>query len=282
MFELPQKRPLIMGIINITPDSFSGDGMMAADDYVAAAVAQAGQMLADGADILDIGGESSRPGAVPVSLEEELHRVLLPLQAIRVKYPAAIIAIDTVKAEVARAALAAGAAMINDITAMESDAQTAAVVAEYGAYAVLMHNSARASDVTHDAKLGGEYKAAQEGDIVAEVKRYLMQRVEAARAAGIKDKHIILDAGIGFGKSLTQNLALISGTAEIRKLGFPVLVGPSRKSFIGRVLDSGVDARLEGTAAAVSISAYQGADILRVHDVKFMARVAKMAAAFRG
>ncbi|HEU0118016.1 MAG TPA: dihydropteroate synthase [Alphaproteobacteria bacterium] len=276
--ELPKHRPLIMGILNVTPDSFSGDGLMAQKDYVVAAHDLALEMLKDGADILDIGGESSRPGAEPVSTDEEIRRVLPVIDLIKKAVPQALIAVDTVKAAVADAALQTGAFMINDISAL-GDKGMAAIVAKHKAYLVLMDNRSKAQNVTRDAKVGGEYQAAVDGDIVPVVARDLAARAELAKQRGVVADKILLDPGIGFGKSLEQNLALINRVDELRELGYPVLIGPSRKSFIGRVLDTDVEERLEGTAAAVAVSALRGAAIIRVHDVKFMARVAKMAAA---
>jgi len=271
-------RPLVMGIVNVTPDSFSGDGLARGTDVIAAAVDQAARMLGEGADILDIGGESSRPGATPVSAEEETRRVVPVIEAIRARFGhGSPVAVDTVKAVVAEAALKAGADIVNDISALTHDQAMAGVVARHGCFVVLMHNRAVVGNVSHDARIGGEYGGADYGDIVADVKRGLMQTVEAARKVGIADDKIILDPGLGFGKTVEQNLALVRHTGDIKSLGFPLLIGPSRKSFIGKVLDLPVDDRLEGTAATVAISAFLGADIIRVHDVKFMARVARMA-----
>jgi dihydropteroate synthase len=270
--------PLIMGIINVTPDSFSGDGVPG----VETALAQAEQMLKDGADILDIGGESSRPGSTPVSAEEEMRRVLPVIEVLRKQLGVVpIIAVDTVKSEIADAALKAGANIINDISAFNHDSQMAGVVARHGCPVVLMHNASRSSNVSHDMKTGGSYGAASGGDIIEIVRRDLQQSAAMAQKAGIADDKIILDPGLGFGKSVEQNLALIKQIGRIKDLGFPVLLGPSRKSFIGQVLDAPVDERLEGTAAIVALAAFLGADIIRVHDVKFMARVAKMAAAIK-
>jgi dihydropteroate synthase len=272
------KRPLIMGIINVTPDSFSGDGLMAQRDPVAAALEQAMRMVEEGADVLDIGGESSKPGAAPISADEEISRIVPVIRAIRQKTPIAL-SIDTVKAAVAVAAMDAGADIINDISALAHDADMARLAAQRKATVVLMHNSSRANAVAHDAKLGGEYEAADGGDIIETVKRDLRIRVAAAKQAGIADDKIILDPGLGFGKTVAQHLTLMNRLHEIAALGYPLMVGPSRKSFIGRVLDTPVDERLEGTAALVAASILQGAAIIRVHDVQFMARVAKMAAA---
>lgn len=275
------KSPLIMGILNITPDSFSGDGLLTSHHYVRAALERASQMIADGADLLDIGGESSRPGSVPVSAEEEIRRTAPVIAALRAKFPNVPMAIDTIKATVAEAALNAGATLINDISALQADTAMAALVAQRRAHIVLMHNRSHASSVTHDRKIGGEYIALAHDNHVEDVLQDLMQRAAFAEKAGIARDKIILDPGIGFGKTVEQNLALSGASEKFRKAGYPILLGPSRKSFIGRVLDLAVDDRLEGTAALVAIGAFQGADILRVHDVQFMVRVAKMAAAIK-
>ena len=272
--------PSVMGILNVTPDSFSGDGIVPQGDYIARAVAQAERMIADGADMIDIGGESSRPGAAPVPTDEEIRRVIPVIAVIRDKFTALPIAIDTVKAEVAEKALQTGATIINDISAL-SDAHMGEVVARYGASIVLMHNRSTTGDVTHDKKIGGQYNSPIYADIIEDVTRDLLVRAEAALAAGIAEDKIILDPGIGFGKSAQENLALIAHCDHLKVLGFPILMGVSRKSFIGGILDLPVEERLEGTAACVTASVLRGADIVRVHDVKFMARIVKMAAALR-
>lgn len=254
---------------------------MAGADTVTRAVAQARQMLADGADILDIGGESSRPGHTPVTADEEIRRVVPVIAALKEKFAATKIAVDTTKTEVAEQALNAGATIVNDISALGEGARMGEIVARYDADIVLMHNRAKNDAVSRDATIGGQYDAPEYSDIVGDVMRDLSERVEAALNAGIARHKIILDPGIGFGKTPEQNLALIAHIGKIKELGFPVLVGPSRKSFIGHVLGATVDDRLEGTAACVAIAALQGANILRVHDVKFMARVVKMAAALK-
>lgn len=275
------KRPLIMGIINITPDSFSGDGLFRDEAYVTHALRQAEEMLADGADILDIGGESSRPGCVPVPSKEEIARVIPVINAIRGRFPKAVIGVDTVKADVAERALDAGATIINDISALQGDPRMGEVAARLGVKIVLMHNRAVAENVIYDEKKGAHYDVPAYENVVEDVRRDLEERVKEALEAGIKKDSIILDPGIGFGKTPQQNLELIAKLGRLKELGFPVLVGPSRKSFIGHVLDVSVEERLEGTAAGVVAAVLQGVDIVRVHDVKFMARVAKMAAALR-
>ncbi len=276
------KRPLVMGIVNVTPDSFSGDGLLTQDDYVACAVAQAERMVTEGADILDIGGESSRPGSVSVSAEEEIRRVVPVIAALKNKFGTErLIAVDTVKADVAEQALQAGASILNDITALVGDLRMGEVAARHNATIVLMHNRAAQDAVSRDAKIGGHYNAPEYGDVVAEVVEALKERVDYALAAGVARDKIILDPGIGFGKTPQQNLALIAQVGRIKALGFPVLIAPSRKSFIGQVLNLPVDERLEGTAASIAIAVMLGADIVRVHDVKFMARVVALATALR-
>lgn len=276
------KNPLVMGIINVTPDSFSGDGIPPTSDYVERVMAVAQQMIADGADILDIGGESSRPGSAPVPAEEEIRRVVPVIAAIKKKLGSSCdISVDTVKAEVAEKALQAGATIVNDISALAGDVRMGEVTARHGAQLVLMHNRAKTDAVSHSVLIGGQYDAPVYADIVADVVRDLTLRIDAAEKAGVARNKIILDPGIGFGKTPEQNLALIAQIGKIKELGFPVLVGPSRKSFIGHTLGATVDERLEGTAACVAVAVMGGADIVRVHDVKFMARVVKMAAALR-
>jgi len=273
--------PLIMGIINVTPDSFSGDGLFRDEAYVTRALRQAESMLEDGAAILDIGGESSRPGSVPVPAKEELARVIPVINAIKGSFPQAVIGVDTAKADVAEQALDAGCAIINDITALQGDPRMSQVAARHGAKIVLMHNRANANGFSADKKKGRQYDAPAYQNVVEDVRRDLAEKVAAAIKAGIEKRKIILDPGIGFGKTPEQNLALIARLRRLKELGHPVLVGLSRKSFIGHVLDVPVDERMEGTAAGVTAAVLQGADILRVHDVKFMARVVKMAAALR-
>lgn len=270
----------IMGILNVTPDSFSGDGLLVGKDYVAHAVAQARQMIDDGATMLDIGGESTRPGHTPVAVDEEIRRTAPVIAALR-DFTDIPLAIDTVKAAVAEAALAAGATIINDISALAHDPEMAAVAVRYQARVILMHNQSRLDAVSTDAKIGTHYDAPVYRNVVNDVARDLLMAAEAAMQHGVARAKIILDPGIGFGKSVADNLTLIAHLDQITGLGFPVLMGVSRKSFIGLTLDMPVDDRLEGTAACVTACVLQGAEIMRVHDVKFMARVAKMAQAIR-
>jgi dihydropteroate synthase len=269
-------RTYVMGILNITPDSFSGDGIIAKGDAVQLAVEQARDFLANGADILDIGGESTRPGSQPVSVEEELERVIPVLEAIASEFPDALISIDTYKARVAEAAFKAGAHLLNDVWALRADPEVASVAAASRVPVILMHNRSNPASVEVRAQLGNAYLGSEYTNLIEDVKRELLASVELARKAGIEESRIILDPGVGFGKTRQHNLELINRLDEIRALGFPVLLGPSRKSFIGFTLDLPADQRVEGTAATVAVGITRGADIIRVHDVKEMARVAKM------
>ena len=268
-------RTFVMGVLNITPDSFSGDGLLSETETISHATEQASQFLAAGADILDIGGESTRPGSQPISAEEEIARVI-PVVVAAASLPGAVISIDSFKAGVASAALDAGADIVNDVWGLRADPAMAGLTAERGAPVILMHNRSRPNDVELDARLGGSYVGAVYDDLMVDICTELMEMVDTARAAGVADDQIILDPGIGFGKTVTQNLAIINQLDRIKALGFPVLLGASRKSFIGRVLDVPVEQRIEGSAAASAIGILRGADIIRVHDVEAMARIARM------
>lgn len=270
------QRTYLMGIINITPDSFSGDGLASADDFVARAVEQAGRFLSEGADLLDVGGESTRPGARPVSAEEEAARVVPVIRALASRFAETLLSVDTYKATVAESALEAGAHIINDVWGLRADPQMASLAARRNVPVVLMHNRSKPNDASVEARLGGRYVGVEYADLLADVRRELMESVALARAAGVADEKIILDPGIGFGKTVQQNLALLNRLDEIRALGFPVLLGTSRKSFIGYTLDLPADQRAAGTAATVAIGIARGADIVRVHDVGQMAQVARM------
>ena len=269
-------RTFVMGILNVTPDSFSGDGLLGNGDSLQAALEQAGRFLDAGADILDVGGESTRPGSEPLSAQAELERVLPVVQAISGEFPQALISIDTYKASVAEQALAAGAHIVNDVWALRADADLGGVIARHGAPVILMHNRSNPTSVEVRQRLGNAYIGAEYDNLMEDVMRELLESVQLAREAGIPDERIILDPGLGFGKSVSQNLELINQVHEIRSLGFPVLLGPSRKSFIGFTLDLPPDQRLEGTAAAVCVGITRGADAVRVHDVEYMVRVARM------
>jgi dihydropteroate synthase len=282
-------RTYVMGILNVTPDSFSGDGLLLAlrgetatskDEAmgkdIEAAVEQARKFLANGADILDVGGESTRPGSQSVSADEEKERVIPVIEAIAKEFPAALISIDTYKAQVAEEAFKAGAHILNDVWGLRADPGLAPVVAKYNAPVILMHNRSNPASVEVRAQLGNAYIGSEYQNLIEEVNQELLISVGLAKKAGIEDSHVILDPGIGFGKTREHNLQLINRLDEIRELGYPVLLGPSRKSFIGFTLDLPADQRVEGTAATIAIGIARGADIVRVHDVREMARVAKM------
>jgi dihydropteroate synthase len=270
------QKTFVMGILNVTPDSFSGDGLMEQSNLLQAALAQAARFIEEGADILDIGGESTRPGSQQVTADEEMSRVLPVIQAIKQEFPQILLSIDTYKADVAKAALQAGVHWINDVWGLRADAEMAAVVAASHAPVVLMHNRSKSDRVQVKGDLGGTYLGAEYENFLAEVKAELMQSVALAKAAGVTEKQIILDPGLGFGKSREQNLELVNHLDEIKALGYPVLLGPSRKSFIGYTLDLPPDERVEGTAAVCAVGIVRGADILRVHDVKAIVRTARM------
>lgn len=250
-------RTYVMGIVNVTPDSFSGDGV--AYD-VAAAVDQAVGMSRDGADIIDVGGESTRPGFEPISIEEEIRRTAPVIEKLvrEVDIP---LSIDTYKAEVARAALAAGAHLVNDIHGFRREPETAAAAAEFGVPAVAMHNQ----------------REREFHDVVGDVTAGLVESLRIARERGLPDERVIVDPGFNFGWTEEQALEMLRRLGELRALGRPLLVGTSRKSTIGAVLGLPVEERLEGTAATVALAIANGADIVRVHDVKEMTRVARMA-----
>ena len=268
------ERTYIMGILNATPDSFSGDGLYAenAQDILL----QARSFIESGADILDVGGESTRPGSAPVDADEEMRRVIPIIRTIAEHLPQTLISIDTYKASVAEAALNAGAHIVNDVWGLRADPELAHVVARVGCPVILMHNRSNPASVEVREKLGNAYIATEYADLLEEVKAELLESVEIAKQVGVKSEAIILDPGVGFGKTVEQNLELNNRLDEIRQLGYPVLLGPSRKSFIGYTLDLPADERLEGTAASVAIGIARGADIIRIHDVKEMTRVARM------
>lgn len=269
-------RTYVMGILNITPDSFSGDGILSQSDAVRAAVEQARDFLAHGADVLDVGGESTRPGSQPVNAQEELERVIPVIEAISHEFPETMISIDTYKARVAEAAFRAGAHILNDVWGLRADPDLASAAAASRVPVVLMHNRSNPASVEVRAQLGNAYIGSTYKNLMEDVKRELLASVEVATKARIDESFLILDPGIGFGKTREHNLELINRLGEIRALGFPVLLGPSRKSFIGFTLDLPADQRVEGTAATVAVGITRGADIIRVHDVREMARVAKM------
>jgi len=261
-----ESRPRIMGILNVTPDSFSDGGRFTGVD---AALRQAEKMVGNGADIIDIGGESTRPGSAPVPAEEEIRRVVPVIEAISKKISTPI-SIDTSKADVARAALDAGAAMVNDVSGLRGDADMASVVREYGAGVVIMHMQGTPETMQENPSYG---------DVVAEICDFFRERLEFCRERGIGQEKIILDPGIGFGKTLEHNLAILGNIAAFKKLGPPVLIGHSRKSFLGALLGLETGERDCATAMVSCLCAYGGADYLRVHDVELTRQAAAIAAA---
>ncbi|MBM4446531.1 MAG: dihydropteroate synthase [Chloroflexi bacterium] len=249
------ERTYVMGIINVSPDSFSGDGL----DSVDAAVAQAQRFVAEGVDILDVGGESTRPNSAPISVDEELRRVIPVLERLvgKVKVP---LSVDTYKFEVARRALDAGAEMVNDIWGLKQEPRLAELAAERAVPIILMSNQ----------------RDKPQRNIVSAVIADIKRAIDMALDAGVPWENIIIDPGVGFGKTLEQNLELVRRLDELKALGRPILLGTSRKSMIGLVLDLPPEQRLEGTAASIAIGIARGADIIRAHDVREMMRVCRM------
>jgi dihydropteroate synthase len=269
-------KTFIMGILNVTPDSFSGDGLLTQKDVVKAAIEQALHFIECGADILDIGGESTRPGAQPVSAQEEMDRILPVVEALAGLNLDTLLSLDTSKAAVAIAGLNAGAQWINDVWALKADPEMAKVAAESGAPLILMHNRSKPNRIELQERLGGQYLGAEYTDLIADIKHELQDSIDLALASGVRREQIILDPGLGFGKKVEHNLDLVARLDEIKAMGYPVLLGPSRKSFIGYTLDLPPEQRLEGTEAVCAVAITRGADILRVHDVPEIARLARM------
>ena len=247
-----------MGIVNVTPDSFSGDGL---GDDRDAAVAQGLRMIEEGADFLDVGGESTRPGHVPISAADEIARTEEVVKRLS-RESHVPVSIDTYKLEVAEAAVAVGATIVNDIWGLARSPGLAELAARHDCALVLMHNQD-----------GTDYA----GDLMTEIKRFLRGAVDAAVAAGVPRERVLVDPGIGFGKTADQNWEVMRRLKEVKELGQPVLVGTSRKSFMGKLLDLPVSERLQGTAATVTAAVLRGADVVRVHDVREMMRVVRVA-----
>jgi len=267
-----RERPLIMGVLNVTPDSFS-DGGRYLDP--AAAVARGLEMLEEGADLLDVGGESTRPGAADVPAEEELRRVAPVVQEL-CRDPAAVVSVDTTKAAVARRALACGARIVNDVSALTADPGMAAAAREAGAGVILMHRQGTPRTMQENP---------QYGEVVTEVRDTLEKRIEEAVAQGLDRRSLAVDPGIGFGKTLEHNLRLLARLPELARLGAPVVVGVSRKSFLGRITGRPVEARLPASLAALVFCVLNGAHVMRVHDVRASREAVETAAAlsrFRG
>jgi dihydropteroate synthase len=261
--------PVLMGILNVTPDSFSDGGEFFG---VKPAVAQAEKMLDEGAHSIDVGGESTRPGSDPVSPEEELRRVIPVIEGILESRPEAIVSIDTYRASTAEAALDAGARVVNDVTALRGDSKMAGLVAERGCPVVLMHMLGEPKSMQRDPR----YE-----DVVREVRDFLAGRAEHAVNAGLREENVILDPGFGFGKTLRHNLELLNSLNVFVELGFPVLVGASRKSFLGKILGSDAGDRLFGTVATSIVAYERGATLFRVHDVRANKDALEVAAAVR-
>ncbi len=262
------QRTLVMGILNVTPDSFSDGGQFLSPDR---AFEHAEAMASDGADLIDVGGESSRPGSDPIRVEEETRRIIPVIERIA-KHLNLPISIDTYKAEVAHAALSAGAKIINDITALRYDPKMAEVAARARVPVILMHMQGTPKTM----QISPTYES-----VIDDIRLFFRDRINAVRNAGIQEDRLILDPGIGFGKTTEQNLEILRSLHRFRNLRRPLLIGPSRKSFIGQVLDLPVEDRLEGTSAAVTAAILGGASIVRVHDVKAMVRLARMADSIR-
>jgi dihydropteroate synthase len=263
------KHPLIMGIVNVTPDSFSDGGQYVSSDD---AIRHGLKLVEEGADILDIGGESTRPGAGVVGCDDEVDRVMPVIKGLKAGTDVPI-SIDTCKAEVASRAIDAGVSIINDVSAMRFDKKMIHVASESGSGVVLMHMKGNPRNMQSDP----EYQ-----DVIGEIMDFLNQHIGFAEAGGIQRDKICIDPGIGFGKTLNHNLEIFRHLDRFLELGQPVLTGPSRKSFIGKLLnDAPVHERVEGSAAAVAASVFAGVHVIRVHDVKFMKRVAVVASALR-
>jgi dihydropteroate synthase len=258
----------LMGVVNVTPDSFSDGGLYLDPE---AAIAHGRELAAAGAEVLDVGGESTRPGAEAVPEDEELRRVIPVIQGLVATE--ASISVDTSKAAVAAAALDAGAEIVNDVTALRGDSGMAALCAERGATVVLMHMRGKPRTMQDDPR----YE-----DVVAEVKAFLTERLEAATAAGIAEERVWLDPGIGFGKTAAHNMELLRRLGELRDLGRPLVIGTSRKSFIGKVDGSAAGERLGGTIASSVLAAAEGAEVLRVHDVAEVRQALAVATAILG
>jgi dihydropteroate synthase len=266
-------RTYVMGILNLTPDSFSGDGLAGFDQETA--LRQASEYVLAGVDILDVGGESTRPGAETVSPQEEMDRVL-PIIELLVNEFDTLVSIDTYKAVVAQEAIKKGANLVNDVWGFRADPELVEVSANANVPVILMHNRSTPNNAAILEQIGGRYVGVEYDNLIEDIKKELSESISIARKGGIPDEWIIIDPGIGFGKTVEQNLEVLNKLDDIRSLGYPVLLGPSRKSFIGYTLDLPPDDRVEGTAAAVSVGIVRGADIIRVHDVPEMIRVARM------
>ena len=260
----PKRETLVMGIVNVTPDSFSDGGKFFSPED---AISHASKLISQGADIIDIGGESTRPGAEQVSETEELNRVIPVIEKIRDENPKILISIDTTKALVAEHAIEVGADIINDVSGFSFDNNMIETVARFNVPVIIMHMKGKPQNM----QFNPEYK-----DVINEILDFFKKKIKIAIQSGINRRMIILDPGIGFGKTVENNFELLSRLNEFNVLELPIMIGPSRKSFIGITLDLPPEDRIEGTAAAVSAGVMNGATIVRVHDVKSMKRVVKI------
>ncbi len=260
---LCKNRPLIMGILNVTPDSFYDGGRHSSEEQ---AIEHALMMIEEGADIIDVGGESTRPDAEMVSTDEELRRVIPVIEKIRARSDI-FISIDTYKSKVAQEACGKGADIVNDISGLTFDPRMAEVIGKVGAYTVMMHIKGAPKDMQKDPHYD---------DVVSEIKDFFLKQIEVAEKSGIAEDRIILDPGIGFGKRVEDNLRILKMLGEFKKLGKPLLIGTSMKSFIGAVTGAPLDERSDGTLTSVAVSLMNGADIVRVHDVKKAQKVVKL------
>ena len=258
------RETLIMGIVNVTPDSFSDGGKY---NTLESAFDHSLKLVEEGADIIDVGGESSRPGSSSITLNEELDRTLPLIIKIRTNFPDIIISIDTTKSRVAEQAILSGANIINDISGLSNDKNMAKVAFKYNVSVVIMHMQGNPKTMQNNPSYS---------DLIGQIKIFFEDQIQLATNTGIQKDRIILDPGIGFGKSFEDNFKLINQLDKFCKLGFPILIGPSRKSFIGLALNEGIENRLEGTAAAVTSGIIRGARIVRVHDVKQIKKVVKI------
>ncbi len=260
----PDRKTLVMGIINVTPDSFSDGGKYV---KIKNAINHAKKMVDDGADIIDVGGESTRPGAEEVSSSEELRRVIPVVESIRLNFPDILISIDTTKSVVAQKAIKAGADIINDVSGLNSDTKMVEVVANLKVPIIIMHMKGNPKNMQTNPK----YK-----NLIGEITSFFEEKIKIATELGISRNLILIDPGIGFGKKIIHNFEIISKLKEFSKLNLPIMIGPSRKSFIGKTLNLPVESRIEGTSATITASILNGANIVRVHDVLEMKRVAEI------
>jgi dihydropteroate synthase len=257
----PNRETLVMGIVNVTPDSFSDGGQFFS---VEAAIEHGQSLIDDGADIIDIGGESTRPGADPLSIGDELERVIPVIKSIRKDHNDILISIDTYKSEVAQQAIEAGADIVNDVSGFVMDPKMPTAIANFNAFVILMHMKGTPTNMQENPSYD---------DLIVDISSFFLYQINIAKTTGIPTDKIILDPGIGFGKTADHNFTIIQKLNEFCELDFPIMIGPSRKSFIGTTLDLPPSERIEGTAAAVSAGILNGARIVRVHDVKEMKRV---------